>query len=531
VRSILKTKISEIRIASSVEEGTLNNKEAARLLVSGKRPKLLARDSFQLAMMRRAASEGVSGLEGKGKGKEIEDAPGSDDSASSDDSLEKERGANAAREGSSDEEEETVEEDGALSTGSLISIILNGAEDLLTLEEAYSTLGLRLRSRFTEKTASPKRPTNTEENIRIAIQPIRDEAPAMVRAIQRDLQRLMGKVPNSEVPSSDADSSPFRGLMPLQDSTPINRHRLTPSPTPAPQGQKQILTRPARQGYTESEVRYRREASGVGAAALRFLAYVFHTPQLYRCFTEADLSALLDQVMTIPRTPRLPTPNPKRSYYLSIFVLAQMNVPAACVQPAKDKIARAVESAINDTIGNAQSQTKKEGFQAVINLLSTYPAIFVQHYSDFLPACLKAMSSPIEPVRQKASAAAACFAKAKLTVLSDLQAAVAKEGRNAASCETWQKARVAAAKSEIFVVSHLRSALRIPGKATPVYGSNGEKKTEASALEQVFKDAIGQNNDVAWACGAWAIIASLLGSAYGSSGLAVGFDHIMEVGS
>jgi hypothetical protein len=218
-----------------------------------------------------------------------------------------------------------------------------------------------------------------------------------------------------------------------------------------------------------------------------------------------------------------------------------MNVPAACVQPAKDKIARAVESAINDTIGNAsptqtgpkeaQSQTKKEGFQAVINLLSTYPAIFVQHYSDLLPACLKGMSSPIEPIRQKACAAAACFAKAKITVMSDLQAAAVKEGRDATSRETWQKARVAAAKSEIFVVSHLRSALRIPGKATPVYGSNGEKKTEASALEQVFKDMIGQNNDVAWACGAWAIIVSLLGSAYGSSGLAVGFDHIMEVSS
>ena len=48
----------------------------------------------------------------------------------------------------SEEEEEHMEQDGALATSSLVGIILDGAEDLLTLEEAYNTLLARLRMRI-----------------------------------------------------------------------------------------------------------------------------------------------------------------------------------------------------------------------------------------------------------------------------------------------------------------------------------------------------------------------------------------------
>jgi hypothetical protein len=532
VRSILKTKVSEIRIAASVEEGTLNNKEAARLLVSGKRPRLIARDSFQLAMIRKAAGDDVTGLGGKAQ--EGDDVPGSDDSLASDDSLEKMRGGGEGS--SSDEEEEAVEEEGALTTGSLVFIILDGAEDLLTLEEAYNTLTLRLRSRLSKNPASPGLLTSGTENIRITLQPIRDEAPAMVRAMQRDLQRLLGKVPKSEILTSEADSSPFRGLMPLRDSTPTNRDPLTPSPTPGPRGSRKSLDMSARQGYSESEVRYRREASGVGAAALRFLAFVYSTPELYRCFTEADLSSLLDQMLTIPRSPRLPTPNPKRTYYLSILAISQMKIPSGCVQPAHDKIVRGVERAINDALGNSpvsggkegNNQTKKEGFLAIINLLSTYPSIFFQHYNELLAPCLKAMTSPIPIIRSKATAAVAAFASAKISLLSTLQATAMRE-RDAASRDAWLKARTTASRCEAFVLSHLRGGLRLPGKAFPVYGANGEKKTELSALEQIMKDTIGQNSEAPWACTAWAAVVTLLGGVYGSCGLAHGLDHIMNV--
>ncbi len=503
----------EIRLAASAEEGTLNNKEAARLLVSGTRPKLMARDSFQLAMMRKAGGD-----EGKGKTPQLEDAPGSDDSTSSEENEDRE----AVAEGSSEDEEE-AEMDGALGTGSLVSIILDGAEDLLTLEEAYNTLTYRLRQRIpTDPTAELSE--DHRGDIRIATKALRDEAPAMVRAMQRDLQRLMGKVPNPEVGSSEAEGSPFRTLAPLHDSTPINgQSRFTVSPSP---------NAVFRQGYTESEVRYRRESSGVGAAALRFLAFTFHAPHLFTCFSEADLQALLEQVMIIPRTPRLPTPNPKRTYYLSILIISQMKVPGVCVQPIKDKIVRAVETAINDSLASSTmgakegpSQIRKEGFQAATNLVSSYPTIFFQHYSDLLPGCLRALSSPQSLFRNKASAAVAAFAAAKFSILADLQDRLPEQR------EAWIRTKAMAQKSEFFVISHLKGALRSPGKSSTIYGHNGEKKTECTALEQIFKDTVGSATDVHWACATWAVIVSLMGSGYSSSGLASSFDHIMDVSS
>nr|XP_019012891.1 uncharacterized protein I206_02387 [Kwoniella pini CBS 10737]OCF51672.1 hypothetical protein I206_02387 [Kwoniella pini CBS 10737] len=542
VRSILKSRLAQqIRLASTVEEGTLNNKEAARLLVSGKRPKLLARDSFQLALMRNAASDGSNG-NGKGKGKMSDEIPSSDDSNGQATNIPVE-GGNGVHESmlidgeNSEEEEETVEEDGALSTASLVNIILDGAEDLLTLEEAYSTLTLRLRTRISTETDTTEPPTPSYlDEIRISTQPIRDEAPAMVRAIQRDLQRLLGKLPTTDVGSSDSDLSPFRQLMPLRDTTPTNqRGRLTPSPTP---GTSSSPTKSARQGYTEAEVRYRREASGVGAAVLRLLAFTFHTSHLFSCFSEADLTSLLDQVMMIPRTPKLPTPNPKRTYYLSIIILTQMNLPSTCVQPVKEKIVRAVEGAMGDTLGamggvnvsgkEGPSPVRKEGFNAVTNLLSNYPTILFPYYPDLLGPCLKGLSNGNNLMRYKAGSAISAFARAKFAILASAQDNLTTNPTNTTYRETYTRVKGLLLKSEYFVVSHLKGALKMPGKSTVIYGKDGEKKLEWHSLEQNFKDTVGSVSDVHWACAAWSVVVTLMGSAYASSGLASSFDHIMD---
>lgn len=489
-RGILrKRRIDEIRIASSVEEGTMRNKEAARLLVTGTRPRLLARDSFQLAMIRRAAGDV------QGDGEKPEEVPGSDDSTSSEDMAEQ------GEEEGSEEEEEQVEQDGALATASLVGIILDGAEDLLTLEEAYNTLTVRLQQHL------PSSPSEAVlDDIKIATRPLRDEAPAMVRAIQRDLNRLLGKLPGS--PDS---SSPFRALQPLQDSTPVNRSRFTPSPTPPNKSPK------ARQGYTESEVRYRRESSGVGGAVLRFLGLAFQISHLYTCFSEADLQAILDLVVSILRTPRLPTPNPKRTYYLALMVIAGMQIPQASVAPLQEKISRALDCALNDNLGIPKTPgakdtgpIKKCAFQAVVNLLNTYSSTFFPHFADLLPPCLKSLVSPQPLIRAKAAAAVAAFAYAKYSLWSqtlDRQAFI--------------KLKATAQRLEVFTISHFKSPIR--GKML----SSGEKRTEWSVLEQVLKDTV--TTDVYWACATWSIIVSLIGSSYASSGLSSSIDYIMDV--
>ena len=538
VRPILKSRVHEIRIAASVEEGTMGNKEAARLLVSGQRPKLVARDSFQLAMTRRAAATGSTILPPTVKASKGSEAPGSDDSIISDEaaSIQSEEEARqwASGGGSSDEEEETLEQDGPLATASLVKIILDGAEDLLTLEEAYTTLTLRLRHKIPVD-GTKSQPCKQLEESRLVIKPIRDDAPAMVRALQRDLGRLMGKVPNSDVPTAEIGNRPFRGLMPLQRDTPspAGPSRRTPSPTPP----LRSPSKPARQGYSESEVRYRREASGVGAAALRFLAFAFHTSFLFSCFSEADQQALLNQIVIIPRTPQLPTPHPKRSYFLAILVFAQLRIPPAAVVPLRDKIVRAVESAIGDQLGagltnttgkESQGQIRKEGLSAVVNLLATYPSIFFPFYADLLPGCLRGLVAPVKLIRTKAAAACAAYYTARCNLEVDLSAQLVERNDQAAR-DAFQAHRSAAQKSELAVVSHLRRPLQSPNKSETIYGKNGEKKAEWTALEQIFKSTVGEASDVHCACATWATVVSLMGSAYSGSGLAQGLNHIMDV--
>ena len=534
VRSILKSRAHQIRLAASVEEGTLNNKEPARLLVSGRRPKLVARDSFQLAMIRKAAIDSPPSNAG-GPTPTSDEMPGSDDSNASDGMAGEEDLAlgSSREEGDSSEEEEPMEEDGALATSSLIDIILDGAEDLLTLEEAYTTLAQRLRSRLTKQPNDVS--TISALELRQLVRPIREQAPAMVRAFQRDLQRLLGKVPLSETPpaSDDRSSSPFRHLRPLQDTTPDNKRRLTPSPTPA--NGKTSPNKPSRQGYTEAEVRYRREAAGVGSAALRLLAFALHTPELYSCFTDADIQALIDHVLVIPRTPKMPTPNPKRTYYLAVMVLAQMRVPVACVQPIKDKIARAVEAALNDSFAFANviggkegpSIVKKEGFAAVINLLISYPGVFFQHYGDFLPVCLRDLSSPVPAIRYKAGNALTAFATAKHNLFAEYrEALLTKKDRE--SREAFLRFKGLSQKSEVFVVSQLKSGVRAQGRASPVYGANGERRTEWVSLEHTFREKVGSNDEVHWACATWAVLVTMIGSQYNSSTLADPVNHIID---
>lgn len=449
--------------------------------------------------------------------------PGSDDSIPSPRGKGKEEGSKEdSLNGSSDEEEEEMEQDGALATGSLVNIILNGAEDLLTLEEAYKTLTLRLKHRIPldedEVVDSPV------EDIEVAMRPLRDEAPAMVRALQRDIQRLLGKIPTSEIDSPDRSSSPFRGLMPLHDSTPTNQ---LPSPPTSTADATKSPSKPSRQGYSESEVRYRREAAGVGQAAMGFLALALHIRYIFSCFTEADIQSLLDMILVIPRTPHLPTPNPKKTYFAAISIISNAKVPAACVTPLKDKLAKAIEVMTGENYGTSSRDPnlKKEVYNAIVNLISTHPATFFPFTNELLAPCLKALSSPIVVVRNRAAAAVVAFAAAKFNIQQLARDRAMSEKTTAAKAE-WTRVRTIVNKSEIFVTNYLKRTRANPGKPGSTYGPDGEKRTEWTFIERLIKDKMG--TDVYWTCAVWASLVSLVGSQYSTSGLAPSMDHIMD---
>jgi len=477
----------------------------------------------------RSSGDGPVDLKGKGKERARDESMrGSDEVNGFDGTMEVDGDGKRERDGESDEEEEEIEAEGALMTESLVDIILNGAEDLLSLEEAYITLCLRLKTKFGPETSSDNALSN-DEGIRIAIQPIRDEAPAIVRALQRDLARLLGKFPSAERSSSplERESSPFAHILPLQDVTPTRRQ--TSSPTPG-------SSRRSRSGFTEAEVRYRREASGVGQAALKFLALVFNKQQLYSCFSDADLTALLDQVLAIPRTPKMPTPNPKRTYVAAITVLAHIKIPSADVLPCKEKIIRVLESAVADGLGKGNFATggadivptRKPGLIAVANIVSTYPLLFVPHYADLLPAALRDLYHKSPDIRGKAAAVCTAFATAKYGLVSGAADAL-ERSPSAQTKEDWQKMKLLAQRLEISAVSHLKSFVKVPGQAGPTYGRTGERKTEATTIESLFRDTIGSAEGVLWACATYSALISLMGAVYPASGHTSTFTYIMEV--
>ncbi|ODN81830.1 hypothetical protein L202_02194 [Cryptococcus amylolentus CBS 6039] len=511
-QSILKSRADQIRIAANVEEGTLNNREPARLLISGKRPSLMARDSFELAI--------GGAVKGKGKGR-----MSSDGASSSDDDPKHSDDVNPAGSGDGDgaiSEEEEVEEEGGLSISSLVDIVLNGAENLLTLEEAYNMLLIRLRHHVPSDDSLLLTPEQ-EVSLRDATQPIRDEAPALVRAFQRDVLRLLGKPPSSEPAMNNLESSPFRELEPIEAPP---RSRFTPSPSP-----DEDNCRPSRQGYNGPEIRYRREASGVGAAVIRFLALVVYNPCMSSCFSDVDLQAILEQVLTITRTPRLPTPNPKRTYILCITFLTQIRLPAAAVNAVKGKLVSAVLKAVQDEfrlkISGVQPDkagpggTKKEGLLAIANLLSTYPLIFFPSYAELLPNCLRALYSPNNPTRYRAAMAVNAFARAKLAFL--------EHALESGDKSTWDAANTVARKAEFFVISHLTGLYKPANSSAPMARKDGVRRTEWSLLEDKFKMTVGSNNDVHWACITWASLVTLMGSAYANSGsLRDQYDNIID---
>ncbi|CAK9780686.1 unnamed protein product [Cutaneotrichosporon oleaginosum] len=498
-RPILKASDpSMIRVARTVREGSWANREPARRLVVGSRPRDVAR-SGSLAQLCDTAEDGVAG-----RLPSEDDMPGSDDSAGA---------ADAPASDGSDEEPEEVE---CLHPTSLVNVILEGAEDLLTLEEAYTTLTNKVRELpliFGPVTEA------AQFQLDAVAEPISDEAPALVRAVTRDLSRLMGKVPQSEHSQS---STPFRGLMFERAST----IRLPPSPSNSPM----------KKGYSEAEIRYRREASSVGAAALRFLAALYSSPRLFSSFTEGDLVALLEQVIMIPKTPVLPTPIPKRTYSLALLVLAHLRIPSSWVARLDGKIFDALDSAWN-VLGTGgppfafkdSAVVKREAFTALSALLRFYPQIMVPGYKRYLATSLRALSAIDTEMRRLASAAISAFVKARYQLLADAELAVQFDRERNAKVE-WEDLRDLVHRSELYAAQFFKTSVKpSPRRYNDTRPDNGQQvRTEWSCLEAAFKSLIGKQEDVAWACSTWAVVVTLMGSSYNSFPLGILLDHIMD---
>jgi hypothetical protein len=189
---------------------------------------------------------------------------------------------------------------------------------------------------------------------------------------------------------------------------------------------------------------------------------------------------LLSAVMIIPATPKLNTPNSKRTYVLAIYVISLLVVPISCLVPVKEKIVRALLNATGEICtkfwgggpgrqeglgGNIKARV--EGYSAIWNVCSKYPSLFLPYHKDFVPEIIKGLTSPSPTVRARASAAAGGFSKGKLRWLRESKQTfktVVQDGklveeddeewetRKLEAEKEWRRARDTASESEATTV-------------------------------------------------------------------------------
>ncbi|KAJ9122813.1 hypothetical protein QFC24_004244 [Naganishia onofrii] len=366
-------------------------------------------------------------------------------------------------------ETSSIPDDGvteASTVDSLLDIIMHEADDLMAVEDAYNLIQVRYRKLFAQNqsvTSTAEEPgAEPAADLALALDRFQQCSSDIYRSFIRDISRLVG-TSISSVPPPVLDSSP-----PPNEHLNPTQGEITPSPSPEPnarlvnfnQHSQRSAARvpaspilgiarlssssnppsspnPTRQGYSEAEVRYRRALAGVGQSSLRFLAFVFHRSELYRCFSDTDITSLISSVLVIPNTPKLRTPNPKKSYALAMYSLCHLKVPVICVQPIKEKLMRVLTYGLGEgglkCWGGGPGKREGEGgnvkarfecFAAMANALVQYPSLFIPRHKDLIPLILGGLIDGQQGMKVKAGMALCGFMKGRLNWLRETERAV-----------------------------------------------------------------------------------------------------------
>ncbi|KAI0044102.1 hypothetical protein FA95DRAFT_1681450 [Auriscalpium vulgare] len=247
-----------------------------------------------------------------------------------------------------------------------VAHILAVDASLRELIEGYSVLTARLRAVVSEATdADCSWPL---------FQPIRKSTPEFVDAVTRDLSRAM-------VDPLAGDEDESRPLLPSPQKSPRKRS-----------------------GMNEEQVKYARDLCTATHAVLKLLGYIFTVPAVFRVFTDGQLRCMLTQVLAIPLAPSLPTPNARKTCALAIWVLQTQRLPVAVLAPARDRIAYALQRAINGELGKeGKKGSSADGHRAVHDLALHAPALFVPAFEQLLPSVLANLIGPTLNLRAMAA--------------------------------------------------------------------------------------------------------------------------------
>ncbi|KAJ9101789.1 hypothetical protein QFC21_003128 [Naganishia friedmannii] len=562
------------------------------------RPALKAADSFQLLVTRSTVPQAIPGVDltnrnvtnaTAGGVDDTDIVPGSDDTIVSGDDEKTSSSDENTNPGNGNNQQPPPESSGdggdrqpgvaasslkpddgvmeASSVDSLLDIIIHEADDLMAVEDAYNLIQVRYRKLFAQAQSSP---ATTEDSVielssdlLLALDKFHKCSSDIYRSFIRDISRLVG-TPISSIPPPVLDSSP-----PPDEHLDPTQGEITPSPSPESharlvnfnQHSRKAVARvpasptlgiarlssssnppsspnPTRQGYSEAEVRYRRALAGVGQSSLRFLAFVFHRSELYQCFSDADITSLISSVLVIPNTPKLHTPNPKKSYALAMYSLCHLRVPVTCVQPIKEKMMRVLTYGLGEgglkCWGGGPGKREGEGgnvkarfecFAAMANALVQYPSLFIPRHKDLIPLILGGLIDSQQGMKVKAGMALCGFMKGKMNWLRDTERDVkavqakleaideqdlAEKERVLAEVKAviqdWKWARKVMAEAETTTVTILKSNLR------PSFVVDPQRAKFSDAIGDLIQKAL--STDPLWACAMFACLVSMMGQGF-----------------
>lgn len=266
-----------------------------------------------------------------------------------------------------------------------VANIVASGSSLRDLIEAYSVLTARLKAAVTGTTdADASWPL---------FQPLRKNRQAVVDALVRDLGRAL-----VDPGAAEGECKEERVLLPSPKSSPPKR----------------------RHGMSAEQVKYARDLCTTCHAVIKMLAVMLTLPAIYRVFTgefstymhrlptniplDEQLDSILTQVLAIPMSDDLPTPNARKTCALSIWLLQNQRLPSEVLWPAKDRIAYALRRGIEGELGKeGKKGSVNDGLKAIHELAIFQPATFLPAFLPLMPSILSNLLAPTLALRTQAS--------------------------------------------------------------------------------------------------------------------------------
>lgn len=109
---------------------------------------------------------------------------------------------------------------------------------------------------------------------------------------------------------------------------------------------------------------------------------------------------MLEAVLAIPLAERLPTGNARKTCALAISLLQNQRLARNVLEPRKDRIATALQRAIDGELGKeGKKGSASDGLKAIHELCSRFPSVFVSALEPLFPNILSLLLSPSPAIR------------------------------------------------------------------------------------------------------------------------------------